>query len=379
MKVLFVSLASLQEPHKWSGTHYHMARALEKEVDEFVVVDDLAISNRAWNFLKQAYYKFLKGKRFDAYRDPTVIGAFSKMVEESIQLHKPDVVMSHSSIPIALVKGETPIVFWTDACFSGMLGFYDTFSNLADETIAHGHQMEQAALNRCSLVVYSSEWAAQSAREYYQIDNEKVKIAEFGANLSIVPEAEAVYDSIQKKSMEVCRLVWFGTNWERKGGDIASETARRLNDAGLETELIVIGYNPPGEIQELPFIRTIGFVDTSSAEGARFIGDQLSQTHFLILPTIADCTPHVIAEVNAFGVPCLINEVGGTASMVYEGQNGHLFPKGGGAELYAEMIHDYAIQKRDYQSLAKNSRKTFDQRLNWEVLAKKVCGFVSDS
>lgn len=378
MKILFVSLASLQKPHIWSGTHYHMARALQKEADEFVAVDDMSLTNRAMNFLKQGYYKFLKGKRFDAYRDPAVIGAFSRRVEQAIQLHKPDVVVSHSSIPIALVQGETPIVFWTDACFSGMIDFYDTFSNLADETIKHGHQMEQAALDRCNLVIYSSEWAAQSAHKYYRIDKEKIKIAEFGANLSVVPAAKEVYDSIQAKSMEVCQLIWFGTNWVRKGGDVANETAQLLNNAGLKTELVVIGCDPPEEIRELPHIRTMGFVDMTSDAGASLIRDELAQAHFLILPTIADCTPHVIGEVNAFGVPCLINEVGGTASMVHEGTNGHLFPLGGGAGLYAETIQGYIRQPLDYLELAKKSRETFDQRLSWQVLAKKVCEFVSD-
>ena len=33
-----------------------------------------------------------------------------------------------------------------------------------------GHRMEQEALSRCRLAIYSSEWAAQTAIDYYDVD-----------------------------------------------------------------------------------------------------------------------------------------------------------------------------------------------------------------
>ena len=55
-----------------------------------------------------------------------------------------------------------------------------------------------------------------------------------------------------------------------------------------------------------------------------------AESHFLVLPTQADCTPLVIAEANAFGVPCLVSVLGGLPTLVQDGQNGRLYPPGVG-------------------------------------------------
>ena len=65
-----------------------------------------------------------------------------------------------------------------------MLNFYPEFSNLCNETIRNGNGMEQAALSNCELAIYSSEWAAASAINNYQVDREKIKVVPYGANLS---------------------------------------------------------------------------------------------------------------------------------------------------------------------------------------------------
>lgn len=95
-----------------------------------------------------------------------------------------DVVFSPGTIPIAHLKTNYPIVFWADATFAGMIDFYPSFSNLCSRSIRDGNRMEQAALSKCSLAIYSSEWAAKTALDNYDVNPQKVKVVPFGANIS---------------------------------------------------------------------------------------------------------------------------------------------------------------------------------------------------
>ena len=46
---------------------------------------------------------------------------------------------------------------------------------------------------------------------------------------------------IEARPNDRCRLLFVGIGWERKGGDVAVEVARLLNDRGLPTELTMLG------------------------------------------------------------------------------------------------------------------------------------------
>ena len=95
-----------------------------------------------------------------------------------------DVVFSPGTIPIAYLRTEKPIVFWKDSTFAGMIDFYSEFSNLCTEIIENKNKMEQLALSKCRLAIYSSKWVASTATQNYDVDPAKVKVVLFGANIS---------------------------------------------------------------------------------------------------------------------------------------------------------------------------------------------------
>lgn len=65
------------------------------------------------------------------------------------------------------------------------------FAALADK-------LECTSIANASKVVYSSEWAAKSAIEHYGVDEEKIHVVEFGANIMtnqgevILPKYQAI-------------------------------------------------------------------------------------------------------------------------------------------------------------------------------------------
>src|SRR5690606_921506 len=124
-----------------------------------------------------------------------------------------------------------------DATHANLFDFYPDYTNMCRRIIRDGHQIEQTAIDRASAVIFSSEWAAQSAVRDYRADPAKVHVVPFGANLENPPSTRDVNDAIRARPRQICKLLFIGVDWKRKGGETAIQVAAELNRIGLPTEL----------------------------------------------------------------------------------------------------------------------------------------------
>jgi glycosyltransferase involved in cell wall biosynthesis len=258
-----------------------------------------------------------------------------------------------------------------------MIDFYPDFTHLCDETLRSGDQIEAAALERAKLIVYSSEWAARTAHQVYGVPESKLHVVPFGANLDQTPTLEEVRCMIAARSRRVCKLVFLGVDWYRKGGDVALAVARQLNAQGVPTTLVLAGSRPP----RLPrfangstwptWLQDAGTIGKRSPSRLAALSALLGDAHFLILPTRADCTPVTFSEANAFGVPVLSSQVGGIPSIIREGINGATFGAGDIAG-YCDQIATWFSQPERYREVALAAYNEYATRLNWSTAAGEV-------
>jgi glycosyltransferase involved in cell wall biosynthesis len=282
-----------------------------------------------------------------------------------------DVVFSPSTIPICYLNTKTPIAFWTDATVAGVVGFYPHYSNLCKESLDDFHKMEQAALSNCRLAIYSSDWAAATAINKYQVDSSKVKVVPFGANVDCSRALENIREIVSRKRADVCKLLFLGTEWYRKGGDIAVAVLRSLNEKGLRAELTIVGCDVEGTAPDS--VSAKGFVSKRTREGQATIDRLFAESHFLVLPSRADCVPVAIAEANSYGVPVISSNVGGITTAVRDGVNGFALPHSDRfVEDASSIIRKYMGSPADYQCLAEQSFGEYTQRLNWKTSARRV-------
>jgi glycosyltransferase involved in cell wall biosynthesis len=232
--------------------------------------------------------------------------------------------------------------------------------------------MEELALQKCKLAIYSSDWAAKSAIHDYGADPTKVKVVPFGANIESELTFETVKDAIESRPTDCCKLLFLGVDWVRKGGDIAYQVAQKLNQSGLKTELTIVGCQPLVDEPLPDFVKSLGFISKSTVEGKKQIQNLILESHFLILPSLADCTPIVFCEANSLGVPCLSTTVGGIPTMIHNDVNGRLFHENADISEYCEYISRLFSNYSDYKNLALSSFNEYQSRLNWSVAGKTV-------
>lgn len=376
MNISYITNYDAQNINKWSGLGYYISKSLKDQNNDIDYLT-LAPCTNIMLHLKNQYYKFALKRNACIERDPYMIDRYCKQIMGSIN-KKSDILFAPSSIPMSMVEANKPKVFYTDCTFAGMVGFYDCFSNCDQATINNANYLEQKALESASLAIYSSDWAAQTAIDNYNVNPNKVKVVPFGANLERNFNFEEVKKIISTRSKNVCHLLFLGVDWKRKGGDTAIKVAEILNSLGIKTILHVAGIKKI-PLKKIPdFVINHGFINKANKEGRVRIDTLLAQSHFLILPTLAEAYGLVFCEANSFGVPCISTNVGGITTIVKNNVNGMTFSLSDNPELYALYIHSVFTDKKRYNELALSSYNEYSQRLNWNVAGKAITGLLKE-
>jgi glycosyltransferase involved in cell wall biosynthesis len=378
VRLACVTQHALRDRRAWAkdwpglgGASFHLTRALQELSVHIDFVGPLKESRVVLAPLKSIVCERIFGTRYYKWAEPSVLRHYARQAESALAgIHADVVFCPANALPIAYLDCPQPLVLWTDAPFSALIDYYEYLSNLSRSTRAALLGMEMAALQRCARVLYSSEWAAEAAIRDYAVDPAKVKVVPWGANLDAAPAASDVRRMVEGRPPRPYRLLFVGMWWTRKGGDKALAVAQQLNDRGFPTELTVVGCESINAEPLPDFVRVLGFLDQSTSRGTETMRRVFAQSHFLILPSRADCTPLVIAEANAYGVPCLVSDVGGMATLVRDGTNGWMFSRDARAEEYCERIIGTMRDYERYQRLAASAFQEYASRLNWATAAR---------
>ena len=369
LKIAFVSPGDPNDKRSWSGTAFSLMQALGKHVGEteWICLDPPSMMKHR-KILSKLSFK-VSGKRGYPDRTLKVSQNYADQLSEKLADNNYDLIFaSAASVEMACLDTSIPIVYVSDATFALVRDIYPIFSNLSSDTKKAEEFFEQSMIMKSSLLAYPSHWAAQSALQDYEAEPAKIKVLPFGANLNSVPEAK---DIAHRKIGEQVNLLFLAKEWERKGGPIAVDTLKELLAKDIKAKLTICGVIPP-EKYDHPQIEVIPYLDKNSQAGRDRLQEILDESHFLLVPSRAECYGMVFCEANAYGIPVLAANVGGIPSIVTNGENGYLLPLEAGGRGYANTIADIGNDNNKYASLVKSSKKRYDQTLNWDNWGKSM-------
>jgi glycosyltransferase involved in cell wall biosynthesis len=369
MKLAFVDINDPTDPGTWSGIPSRMIEGLSRyaEVD---VVSNLGTGVRQLYGGHKLYYK-LAGKRFDEHRTGVALRLFSYRIKRALR-RDIDAVVAPGSIAIALPNFGKPAAFWTDSCFAAMPGYYDTFSRLSARSLAEGHAQEKSALEHCRLAIYSSNWAAETARRYYPESAHKVYVVPFGANLDPRYDFPRIQNLVANRSAEECRLLFVGVDWVRKGGDTVLAAAQIMAAEGQPTKLTIVGCDPFGSRGAPPFVDVVGFLSGRSEQDREKLNWLFQSSHFLVLPSAAEAYGIVLCEAAAYALPSVASRTGGISDIIDDGITGELLPEHADGRQYAETLMTLFRNQERYRTLAMAAFDKYRKQLNWDVACKTV-------
>jgi glycosyltransferase involved in cell wall biosynthesis len=369
VKITYISSFNAKDITSYSGTGYYIPYKLQQAGDKVSFIGNLSRINPLSQKVKRKIYA-LMGKNYLIERSPWVLKLWAMEVNKQ---HDPasDVLVGYSSQPFSRLDINKPMVFWSDAVFANMVDYYGVYSNLCKESIKDGNKMEQEAINNVSLAVFSSHWAASAAKKYYGAPDSKIRVIPYGTNIEVNHSLDDIKRRATAKSDEQCNLLFLGVEWQRKGGDMAVKIAEDLNQKNIRAKLWIAGADPGAEIKKLPYIKYFGFLNKSKQHDLELLNRLISDSHFLVLPTRADCTPMVFSELNAHGIPVITTDEGGIPTIVRNGINGFMLKKDSPAEEFSGRIIEYFTDKKKYSELSASSFNEYKTRLNWQTSIRK--------
>ncbi|HZH95463.1 MAG TPA: hypothetical protein VEY06_06235, partial [Flavisolibacter sp.] len=80
---------------------------------------------------------------------------------------------------------------------------------------------------------------------------------------------------------------------------------------------------------------------------------------------------------NAFGIPCLASDVGGTTSVIKPEINGKTFPLSRFVEDVVDYIVEMSSKQSVYNELCFSSFDMYINELNWKTTGRKIFNLIS--
>lgn len=370
LRIGILSAADSQNPRTWSGTTYYSSRALEHYGAHITHLGPYPGNPWLYEFIKNKVCRILTGKGTNHYNTRRLAKKFSTFFSKKIISHSFDWLYAPAgAAETALLQTDIPILGLSD--INHLLAQdYKSFQDLWSWSWQELAEIEVTALQKFKKIAYPTQWVAQSSIRDLHIDAQKIFIAPLGANIedSEIPEYEQV---VRTKKSDICRLLFLGVDWERKGGAIAFDTLKALLSMNIPTELIVCGCTPPSTYSH-PSMKVIPFLDKNDFHQRSALHQLLSTSSFLLLPTRAEAYGIVFCEASCFGLPSVSTNVGGVSGVISEGKNGHLLPPRAHGNEYAQLIAEIWEDEHRYCALSLASRKEYEYRLNWKAWAETV-------
>ncbi len=368
MKIAFLALGDPLDIHDWSGTNYHMCRALQKAGHELVPIGNLRTPCLLfWRLFRRTLIE-LTGRLLLVDSEPLVLKSYARQIKKQLRGKDYDLIFSSTVLPIAALETEKPIVFFADASYAKREG--DFYYSYLSRSVRMARRAERSALGRCFAGFYAADWAAEAAISYDVDFAGKIKVLPFGANLECLRKEGEIVELLNGKDFAVCKFLLVGVDWTRKGGDFAVEVVRSMNGEGIPSELHVVGCQPDKPVPD--FVKRHGFISKKTEAGRERLVRMFERAHFFICPSVEECYGVVFCEASSFGLPSVATKIGGIPTIVKEGENGLLVEPDSDPAVCARRLSRLFRDKNAYIELGKSSFRRYKDVLNWDVAVESV-------
>lgn len=372
MRVLFLSTTDPDSFLTWSGITKAIYRQFKQH---YAVVDSLVLGQPIASYERWLGYatKRLSGMKTTPFHTPEIARYYASRIEPVLRSSSYDLIVAPAgAFLVSGLKTDIPILLISDTTYDLMVGYYESHSNLTKRSVRLGHQIESSALQRSSILNYSSEWASNSARVDYNVDPNKVITTHFGSNLADIPERDVVLKSIEsKRKDEVLNLFFLGVDWIRKGGPLVADTVRELRSRSVKVQLQIVGCVPPDSLSDIqPHV--IPYLNKNDPDQRKQLIELFMKQHVFFVPSIAECYGIVYAEAASLGIPSVSRNTGGISNAIIQGHSGTVLSETSNAMHYADQIESLWKDRDRYHALATSSRMMYEERLNWTTWMTQI-------
>lgn len=357
-RIGFVCLDNPNDRNAWSGALFSMLQALRSRYE----VDVISFHPPFWAGVLDKFVGGIKGKRHSVlYASDS---AARQMGEKLSRLTKGKGYSCLFAVAaenvMAYYNGTIPYVFINNAVFADMADNYRRDLDYA--TIRNGKRHDKRALSRAAAILFSSEWAKESAHRRYGINPRKIYSVPFGANIPVPSFLR------EKTPGDPVRLLFVGTDWRRKGGETALQTLRALRKMCPARRFILnLAGSRPMNIQSEEGVFFHGFLNKTDRFELVTLRELYAAADIFILPSRAEGPAIALCEASAYGLPALCYDTGGLSDYVVNGKNGWRLPVGSHGGDFADRVLELLENPLLYRDFSLRARQLYEEKLCWNA------------
>ena len=331
-------------------------------------------------YFYREFYQLIFHKKYLLDRAIPILKSTSRNISKKIAKSDADFIFAFGTVPIAFIETNKPIYLITDATYHLGHNSYPIFSNVSKRSDKNAELVENLAFNKARKIFLSSNWVIRDAFTYYHVPKSKLVHTYLGANIPSSPSLEEVEKFIKNRNNENINLILIGKNWKLKGADRAIAINNELIERGYKSNLTVIGCTPPDGAKLSNSVKVIPMLDKSKLSELEQFQKYLSESHFMLFPTLYDSFGHVVCEASAYGVPTIAANTGGVSEAVKDGVNGFLFDFNDDNTIQkaTDIIIYYFNNPIEYKQLCLSSFERFQNELNWDVIVSKMLDVIKE-
>lgn len=196
--------------------------------------------------------------------------------------------------------------------------------------------------------------AARSLIDFYGVPEDRVAVVGAGASFDELPEP-------RREAREPV-VIYVGSDWLRKGGDVLVDAFRRVRAAHPEARLQLIGTEEPAPEDG---IEVLGFVRDRER-----LADLYARASVFCLPSRFE--PYGLAAVEAMAheLPCVVTP-GAPAEIVEDGETGIVVPHEDPVALagaLSRLLEDAPYARR----LGTSGRSRVEDHLTWDAVVERM-------
>jgi glycogen synthase len=165
------------------------------------------------------------------------------------------------------------------------------------------------------------------------------------------------------KTFGTQQILFQGSEFERKGGDLLLQAFRVIRERVPSATLVIIGSTLT--IDE-PGVKNLGYISSAPEIERLFLTSDL-----VVAPARCDPFPAFIIEAMNYGVPCIITKQTGISNMILNQENGVVIDSSEPEEIAAKAVN-LLTHPADLERLSEGGKELIRTTLNWEVIADKV-------
>lgn len=350
--------------------HKFLFQALSSYFDqvEFIQTNNLYYQSRISNFFLRLSYKINNlvdpNKADRLWKNERAFITRSKITEQQIRqlAYVPDLVFQVFSMSNPFWdKFDIPYVTYLDytmALAKSNWSLWAPFNNAQE--FAAWVNCERIAYAQAHHLFTMSELVKSSLVKDYNISPDKITVVGSSGNFQAPYKGEKTFGSKQ--------ILFNGSEFERKGGDLVLAAFKQIKKAISEAKLVIIGKNLA--IHEDGVI-TPGYISSFSEMQNLFL-----ETDLVVAPGRCDPFPTFIMEAMSYGIPCMVSARDGMTEIVDNKVNGIVIEQPT-PEIMAAQIIKLLGDISGLESMSLMARHKIKSKLNWNEIANKITQVLS--